>query len=157
VAIGLDTETPQKVTGKRFVDFFADLLPFIVPILTLIGGMFLERRMREANVEKAEAEAEAKRAEAQKMLAEAEKLFAEADNEEAQGLAEIIGAWRTLYEQAQGRMAGIEAEQTKQRAEHERVLEELRWYRHGVSILIAQLRRLGVEPEWTPAQEKNGK
>lgn len=27
---------------------------------------------------------------------------------------------------------------------------ELRWYRYGVAILIAQIRRLGVTPEWTP-------
>lgn len=138
------------------MDFIADILPFIVPILTFVGGLFLERRMREANAAKVEAEAVAKRAEAEKILAEAEKVLAEADNEEAHGLGEIITAWRALYETSQERMTAIEVEQTKTRTEYEKVRAELKWYRHGVSVLIRQMERLNIAPEWTPDMPHNG-
>lgn len=35
-------------------------------------------------------------------------------------------------------------------ADHARVVKTLKVYRDGIGLLIAQLRKLGTEPEWTP-------
>lgn len=125
------------------------LLPFLGMALTFLSGLFLERRMRAANAAKAEAEAK-------KILAEAEKTLAEADSEEAQTMAAIIGAYKTLFDLTKADNDAIRAEQEKARKQHEQVLEELAWYRRGVDILIGQIRRLGVEPEWRPDMPRNG-
>jgi hypothetical protein len=125
------------------------LLPFAGMLFTFITGLLLERRMRDANAAKAEAEAK-------KILAEAEKVLAEADSEEAQTMASIIGAYKTLYDEMKGDNAAIRAEQDKQRQQLDHALAELSWYRRGVDILIQQIRRLGVEPEWRPDLPRNG-
>jgi hypothetical protein len=125
------------------------LLPFAGMLFTFITGLLLERRMRDANAAKAEAEAK-------KILAEAEKVLAEADSEEAQTMATIIGAYKTLFDETKADYAAVRAEQENQRRQYEQVLAELAWYRRGVEILIGQIRRLGVEPEWRPDLPRNG-
>lgn len=125
------------------------ITPFLGMLLTFLGGLFLEKRMRAANAAKTEAEAK-------KILAEAERTLAEADSQEAQTMAAVIGAYKTLFDVTKADNDAIRAEQARARQQHELVLAELAWYRRGVAILIRQMERLNIVPEWTPDMPRNG-
>lgn len=132
------------------------ILPFAGMLLTFLGGLFLEKRMRAANVAKAEAEA-------QRTLAEAEKIFAEADGEEARQMQDIIGAWRALYERTQERMTAIEAARETDRVQLAALQEQVKrleqrvaYYRRIVDRLIKQITDHGLEPVVRPDEDENG-
>jgi hypothetical protein len=155
------------------VEDVRELLPLLLaPALTALGWFgrqWMERRMREATAAKTEAEAKL-------ALAQAEKTLAESDGEAAKVLLEVIGSLRTLNDKLEERVADVETEQEKVRAEntalreglaalqakYDALLQQFEWYRHGTAVLIRQIRKLAQDPDWTPDMarpadgEKNG-
>lgn len=125
-------------------------LALIISLLTPIGGALVWILSYRTRKQQEEAKVKISEAEAKKIMAEAEKTLKEADGEEAQSLAQVIGAWKTLFETTSAELVEVRTEQARARQEHNRVLAELRRYKHGVEVLIGQLRRLGVDPLWTP-------
>lgn len=136
---------------------FTDLIPLVVPLVTLLGGWFFGRKMEDARVKEKEAEA-------MKTLAEAEGLMATADAEENRVFIDVVAAWRTLFQDMtdqnqnmRERLSRIEAEQKDFNEKfvglknaYDKLWIDFQWYKYGVSVLIRQIRRLMEEPDWTP-------
>lgn len=75
------------------------------------------------------------------------KQEAEARREEAEAATKVTDAALSLIIPLQTRLAKVEQEL-------ENEIERRRELERGVNILVNQLRKQGIEPEWTPSREK---
>lgn len=96
------------------------------------------------------------------------EVQSEQDRKRIQQLEAAEQAGLRQLRQAEGRILdlerekGLSAERQRQtdvrlgalEAEHHRVLESLKLYKNGIKILLAQLKKLNIDPEWTLPEEK---
>lgn len=130
------------MTVEQLLNFLTVVIP---PAITAAAGILMGKRMRQASAVKTEAEAE-------RIIAEAKRIFAEAESEEVRSMAQVMDAWKTLNDATNARLNEQGRELTILRLEYNRVLDELREYRHGVAVLITQIKSLGHHPHWVPRQ-----
>lgn len=112
--------------------------PIITAVVTAFLGWILGYKQRNVEVSKTQAEAK-------KIMSEARKALQEGDNEAAESLSLIVGAWQTLFDANNKELARVKQEVSLMR-------QEVANYRRGVDILIRQIESLGEEPQW-----KNGR
>lgn len=67
---------------------------------------------------------------------------------------DLLKEYRVEVKLLRDDVAALRVEQDRDEERIEALEESLRLYRRGVDILIAQLRRLGMTPEWTPPHDE---
>lgn len=52
------------------------------------------------------------------------------------------------------RLTSLETDHQVLAEDHKKVVASLRTYRNGIKVLLNQMKRLGIDPEWTPPDEE---
>ena len=131
------------MSPSEWAEILKILGDLVIAFIAGVGGFFVSRQLSKSTIKKTDSEAKKQEADAAKELTDTVLL--------------LMKPLRDEIERLSKRLDETDVELPETKAELCTTQEKLQIYVRGVRVLIAQLKKLEIDPEWIPPENNENK